>query len=73
VRDNQIFAERLRVTTGNTTLSDEEFSNADFFPGIGNLFSNLNMETTPTLLLPPTPPLLILHHMCFYVSHFNLY
>ncbi|KAK1606798.1 hypothetical protein QYE76_030471 [Lolium multiflorum] len=31
------------VTTGNTTSSDDEFPNDDFFPDIDNLFGNLNM------------------------------
>jgi hypothetical protein len=49
-----VFAERLRVTTGNTTLSDEEFSTDNFFPGIDNLFRTSTWDTTPTLLLLPT-------------------
>ncbi|KAK1616127.1 hypothetical protein QYE76_021644 [Lolium multiflorum] len=43
VRGNQVFGERLRATTGNTTSSDDEFSNDDFLPDIDNLFGNLNM------------------------------
>ena len=31
------------MTTGNTTSSDDEFANDDFFPDIDNLFGNLNM------------------------------
>ena len=43
VRGNQVFGERLRATTGNTNLFDNEFPNDDFFPDIDNLFGNLNM------------------------------
>ena len=43
VRGNQVFGERLRVTTGNTTSSDDEFPNDDFFPDIDDIFGNLNM------------------------------
>jgi hypothetical protein len=43
VRGNQVFGERLHTTTGNTTSSDDEFPNDDFFPDIDNLFGNLNM------------------------------
>jgi hypothetical protein len=31
------------VNTGNTTSSDDNFPNDDFFPYIDNLFGNLNM------------------------------
>ncbi|KAK1695487.1 hypothetical protein QYE76_012184 [Lolium multiflorum] len=40
---NQVFGDRLRATTGNTTSSDDEFPNDDFFPDIDDLFCNLNM------------------------------
>jgi hypothetical protein len=40
---NQFFGERLRTTTSNTTSSDEEFPNNDFFPDVDDLFGNLNM------------------------------
>ena len=43
MRGNQVFGERLRATTGNTNLFDNEFPNDDFFPDIDNLFGNLNM------------------------------
>jgi hypothetical protein len=43
VGDNHVFGKRLRATTGNTTSSDDEFSNDHFFPDIDNLFGNLNM------------------------------
>ncbi|KAK1666337.1 hypothetical protein QYE76_054496 [Lolium multiflorum] len=43
VRGNQVFEKRLRATTGNTTSSDNEFPNKDFFPDIDNLFGSLNM------------------------------
>jgi hypothetical protein len=39
VRGNQVFAERLRATIGNT-----KSSNDDFFLDIVNLFGSLNME-----------------------------
>jgi hypothetical protein len=42
-RGNQFFGERLRVTIGNMTSSDNEFPNDDLFPDIDNLFGNLNM------------------------------
>ncbi|KAK1618170.1 hypothetical protein QYE76_023687 [Lolium multiflorum] len=42
-QEGKVFGERLRATTGNTTSSDDEFPNDDFFPDIDNLFSNLNM------------------------------
>jgi hypothetical protein len=43
VRGNQVFGECLRATTSNTTSSDDDFPNDDFFPDIENLFGNLNM------------------------------
>ena len=43
MRGNQVFGERLRATTGNTTSSDDEFPNDDFFQDFDNLFGNLNM------------------------------
>jgi hypothetical protein len=43
VRGIKFFRERLRATTDNTTSSDDEFPNNDFFPEVEELFSNLNM------------------------------
>jgi hypothetical protein len=43
VRGNQVFGERLRATTSNTTSADDEFPNDDFFLDIDDLFGNLNM------------------------------
>ncbi|KAK1651278.1 hypothetical protein QYE76_069083 [Lolium multiflorum] len=43
VRGNRVFGERLRATTGNTTSSDDDFPNDDFFLDIDNIFGNLNM------------------------------
>jgi hypothetical protein len=43
VRDNHVFGELLRATTGSTTPFDDEFPNDDFFPDIDDLFGNLNM------------------------------
>ena len=44
VRGDQVFGERLRATTGNTTSSsDNDFPDDDFFPDVNNLFDNLNM------------------------------
>jgi hypothetical protein len=42
-RGNQTFGERLRVITGNTMLSDDEFLNDNFFLDINNLFGNFNI------------------------------
>jgi hypothetical protein len=41
VRGNQVFGERLRATTDNTTSSDD-----DFFPEFGNLNLGDNQDTT---------------------------
>ena len=44
VRGDQVFGERPRATTGNTTSSsDDDFPNPDFYPDIGDLFNDLNM------------------------------
>jgi hypothetical protein len=46
VRRDQIFGERLRATIVDTMLSDDEFSNDNFFQDVDNLFNNLNMGDT---------------------------
>ena len=44
VRGDQVFGERFRATTGNTTSStDDDFPNPDFYPDIDDLLGNLNM------------------------------
>ena len=41
MRGDQVFGERLRATTGNTTSSsDNDFPDDDFFPDVNNLFDN---------------------------------
>ena len=44
VRGDQVFGERSRATTDDTTSSsDDEFPDPDFFPDMSNLLGNLNM------------------------------
>ena len=49
VRGDQVFGERPRATTGNTTaFSDDDFPNPDFYPDIRDLFNDLNMGDNDT-------------------------
>ena len=49
VRGDQVFGERPRATTGNTTSSsDDDFPNPDFYPDIRDLFNDLNMGDNDT-------------------------
>ncbi|KAK1665783.1 hypothetical protein QYE76_053942 [Lolium multiflorum] len=49
VRGNQVFGERLRVTTGNTTSSDDDFPNDGFFPDIDNLNMGDNQDASANI------------------------
>jgi hypothetical protein len=40
---DQVFGERLHVTTANATSSDNEFPNDDLFPDVDDLFGDLSM------------------------------
>jgi hypothetical protein len=46
VRGNPTFGNRLRMTTGYTQSSNDEFPNDEFFPGISNLNMGDNSDTT---------------------------
>ena len=49
VRGDQVFGERPRATTGNTTSSsDDDFPKPDFYPDIRKLFNDLNMGDNDT-------------------------
>ena len=64
LRGDQVFGERFRATTDNTTSStDDDFPNPDFYPDIDDLLSNLNMgdnDVTAAAAAAPAAPYVIL-------------
>ena len=61
VRGDQVFGERPRATTGNTTSSsDDDFPNPDFYPDVRDLFNDLNMGDNDTAAAASAAPYVFL-------------
>ena len=61
VRGDQVFWERPRATTGNTTSSsDDDFPNPDFYPDVRDLFNDLDMGDNDTAVAAPVAPYVFL-------------
>ena len=61
VRGDQVFGERPRATTRNTTsTSDDDFPNPDFYPDVRDLFNDLDMGDNDTTATAPATPYVFL-------------